>query len=215
MLVMEMSNKKQEIPAIRFNGFTDAWEQRMLGDITSKIGSGKTPRGGNSVYTQNGIPLLRSQNIYNDRVNIEDIVYITDSIDKEMANSRVEKNDVLLNITGASIGRSAVYGLSSKANVNQHVCIIRPIHEVHSYFVQLNLSSPIGQKQIDLNQAGGGREGLNFQQIAKMSFNFPHFSEQTKIGAFFKQLDDTIALHQRELELLKQTKKAFLQKMFV
>ena len=131
------------------------WEQRELGDITSKIGSGKTPRGGNSVYTQNGIPLLRSQNIYNDRVNIEDIVYITESMDKEMANSRVEKNDVLLNITGASIGRSAVYELSSIANVNQHVCIIRPIHEIHSYFVQLNLSSPIGQKQIDLNQAGG------------------------------------------------------------
>ncbi len=211
---MEMSNKKQEIPAIRFNGFTDAWEQRMLGDITSKIGSGKTPRGGNSVYTQNGIPLLRSQNIYNDRVNIEDIVYITDSIDKEMANSRVEKNDVLLNITGASIGRSAVYGLSSKANVNQHVCIIRPIHEVHSYFVQLNLSSPIGQKQIDLNQAGGGREGLNFQQIAKMSFNFPHFSEQTKIGAFFKQLDDTIALHQRQLDNYKELQKSLLQKIF-
>ena len=81
-------------PEIRFPGFTDDWEQRKLGDITSKIGSGKTPRGGNSVYTQNGIPLLRSQNIYNDRVNIEDIVYITDSIDKEMANSRVEKNDV-------------------------------------------------------------------------------------------------------------------------
>ena len=202
-----MAEEEKRAPDIRFQGFFDDWEQRELGDITSKIGSGKTPRGGNSVYTQNGIPLLRSQNIYNDRVNIEDIVYITESMDKEMANSRVEKNDVLLNITGASIGRSAVYELSSIANVNQHVCIIRPIHEIHSYFVQLNLSSPIGQKQIDLNQAGGGREGLNFQQIAKMSFNFPTYSEQKKLGVFFKQLDDTIDLHllkQRQLELLKQ-----------
>lgn len=65
-----------------------------------------------------------------------------------------------------------------------------------------------------MNQAGGGREGLNFQQIARMTFFFPNKEEQAKIGTFFKQLDDTIALHQRKLDLLKETKKGFLQKMF-
>ncbi|MDV7710765.1 restriction endonuclease subunit S [Enterococcus faecium] len=207
-----MSN--DTLPEIRFPEFTDEWEQRKLGEVTVKIGSGKTPKGGSAVYSEKGIPLLRSQNIYNDRVNFNDIVYITKGIDDSMANSHVLKDDVLLNITGASIGRSAVYSKEHLANVNQHVCIIRPGKNVNPFFIQLNITSPKGQKEIELNQAGGGREGLNFQQIARMTFFFPNKEEQAKIGTFFKQLDDTIALHQRKLDLLKETKKGFLQKMF-
>ncbi|PQG81055.1 restriction endonuclease subunit S [Enterococcus faecium] len=207
-----MSNDTQ--PEIRFPGFTEDWEERKLGEVTVKIGSGKTPKGGSAVYSEKGIPLLRSQNIYNDRVNFNDIVYITKGIDDSMANSHVLKDDVLLNITGASIGRSAVYSKEHLANVNQHVCIIRPGKNVNPFFIQLNITSPKGQKEIELNQAGGGREGLNFQQIARMTFFFPNKEEQAKIGTFFKQLDDTIALHQRKLDLLKETKKGFLQKMF-
>ncbi|MMZ66413.1 Type I restriction modification DNA specificity domain protein [compost metagenome] len=132
-----------------------------------------------------------------------------------MKNSRVVKNDVLLNITGASIGRSAVYRYSVCANVNQHVCIVRPAEGYNSDFVQLNLTSPKGQGQINNNQAGGGREGLNFQQIGKMSFLFPSIEEQDQIGSFFRSLDQLTTLHQRELDALKETKKAFLQKIFV
>ena len=205
---------EENSPTLRFDGFTMKWDQRKLGDVTTKIGSGKTPKGGNSVYTQSGVPLLRSQNIYNDRVNFEDTVYITESTDNEMANSRVEKNDVLLNITGASIGRTAVYEMSSHSNVNQHVCIIRPIYEIDSYFIQLNLTSLNGQKQIELNQAGGGREGLNFQQIGKIVFSYPSSGEQKKIGDFFKRLDKTTSLHQSKLEKLLELKNVLLGKMF-
>ncbi|KXY14131.1 restriction endonuclease subunit S [Bacillus cereus] len=206
--------KDKRIPDIRFSGFTGYWEQFNLGSIATKIGSGKTPKGGNQNYKSEGIPLLRSQNIFNDKVNFNEVVYITPEIDEDMANSRVQKGDVLLNITGASIGRSAVYKLNHKANVNQHVSIIRPSGGVNPYFIQLNITSEKGQKQIELNQAGGGREGLNFQQIAKMSFYFPDILEQGKIGDFFIQLDNTISLYQKELVILKQTKQGFLQKMF-
>jgi type I restriction enzyme S subunit len=209
-----MTEAEKRVPELRFKGFVDDWEQRELGDVTAKIGSGKTPKGGSSVYSQSGVPLLRSQNIHNSRVNFEDIVYITESIDGEMANSRVEKNDVLLNITGASIGRTAVYEQMSSSNVNQHVCIIRPKHEIDSYYIQQNLISTNGQKQIGLNQAGGGREGLNFQQIAKMDFFFFFLREQNKIGTFFKRLDDTIALHQRKLNLLNRLKKTYMDVLF-
>lgn len=202
------------MPSIRFSGFTTNWEQLKLRDISKKIGSGKTPRGGRTVYTDVGIRLLRSQNIYGDRVNFGDVVYITQKMDLEMSNSRVEKNDVLLNITGASIGRTAVYELSNHSNVNQHVCIIRPKNNVNSDFVQLNLSSYKGQKQIELNQAGGGREGLNFQQIAKMNFYFPTFQEQSKIGLLFKQVDNTITLQQQLLTDYNQLKKTLLQQLF-
>ncbi|PFW89214.1 restriction endonuclease subunit S [Bacillus toyonensis] len=206
--------KNKRTPDIRFPGFTGYWEQCNLGNISTKIGSGKTPKGGNQNYKSEGIPLLRSQNIFNDKVNLNDVVYITPEIDEDMANSRVQKGDVLLNITGASIGRSAVYKLNHKANVNQHVSIIRPSDKVNPYFIQLNITSEKGQKQIELNQAGGGREGLNFQQIAKMGFYFPDLLEQDEIGEFFIQLDNTIALYQQELTILKQTKQGFLQKMF-
>ncbi|WP_339178062.1 restriction endonuclease subunit S [Bacillus sp. FSL R5-0560] len=203
------------VPEIRFAGFTDPWERCELGEITLKIGSGKTPKGGKSSYVLEGIPLLRSQNVYDDLIDLNDVAYITPQTDEEMKNSRVVKNDVLLNITGASIGRSAVYRDSSPANVNQHVCIIRPVEGYSSDFIQLNLTSPNGQQQIDNNQAGSGREGLNFQQIRKMSFTFPSIEEQDQISAVFKKLDYLITLHQRELNSLKNLKKSLLQQMFI
>ena len=201
-------------PEIRFKGYTQDWEQRKLENITLKIGSGKTPKGGSTVYVESGIPLLRSQNIHSNKVNFEDVVYITEDINKQMLNSSVLKDDVLLNITGASIGRSAVYTADIPANVNQHVCIIRPNQEGNSFFIQLNIVSTKGQKEIDINQAGGGREGLNFQQISKMTFSYPSIEEQMQIGSFFKQLDETIALHQDKLEKLKQLKKGYMQLLF-
>ena len=185
------------VPEIRFKGFTDDWEQRKLGDIAVKIGSGKTPSGGKSAYVENGIPLIRSQNVNGDKVDFADIVFIDEATDESMANSRVYTNDVLLNITGASIGRSAVYKGLESANVNQHVCIIRPTEGYQPDFSQLNLSSDNGQKQIDASQAGGGREGLNFQEIGKMQFSFPSLNEQKYIGRYFNNFDNLITLHQR------------------
>ena len=201
-------------PKIRFKGYEEDWEQRKLSDITLKIGSGKTPSGGKNAYVDDGIPLIRSQNINNDRVDLEDIVFIDEETDNSMENSRVFTDDVLLNITGASIGRSAVYRGKDKANVNQHVCIIRPTKDFDSDFIQLNLASNFGQKQIDASQAGGGREGLNFQEIGKMSFMFPSNQEQMKIGVYFNHIDYLITLHQRKCEETKKLKKYMLKKMF-
>ena len=185
-------------PAIRFKGFTDDWEQRKLGEITFKIGSGKTPLGGEKAYKSSGIPLIRSQNIICDKVDLTDVVYIDENTDNEMANSKVRYDDVLLNITGASIGRSAVYKEKYAANVNQHVCIIRLINGYSSAFLQLNLSSDFGQYQVDKSQAGGAREGLNFQQIARFSFSYASSKEQEKIAKLFTTLDRLITLHQRK-----------------
>ena len=215
MLQKMFPQNGKRVPEIRFVGFTEDWEQRMLSDITLNIGSGKTPSGGKNAYVDDGIPLIRSQNINNDRVDLEDIVFIDEETDNSMENSRVFTDDVLLNITGASIGRSAVYRGKDKANVNQHVCIIRPTKDFDSDFIQLNLASNFGQKQIDASQAGGGREGLNFQEIGKMSFMFPSNQEQMKIGVYFNHIDYLITLHQRKYEELQKIKKFMLQNMFI
>lgn len=215
MLQKMFPQNGEKVPEIRFDGFTEDWEQRKLGDITVKIGSGKTPSGGKSAYVETGIPLIRSQNVNGDKVDFADIVFVDETTDESMANSRVYTNDVLLNITGASIGRSAVYKGLESANVNQHVCIIRPTEGYQPDFIQLNLSSDNGQKQIDASQAGGGREGLNFQEIGKMQFCFPSLNEQKCIGRYFNSLDHFITLHQRKCNELKEIKKYMLQNMFV
>ena len=214
MLQKMFPRNGEKIPEIRFAGFTDEWEQRKLGDITTKIGSGKTPCGGSEAYVDDGIPLIRSQNVHDDVVDLSDVAYIDEETNKSMENSLVAYNDVLLNITGASIGRSAVYKGAKPANVNQHVCIIRPTEDYSSDFIQMNLASSNGQKQIDSSQAGGAREGLNFQQIGKMEFAFPSVDEQNKIGTYFSNLNNLITLHQCECDALKEVKKFMLQNMF-
>ena len=102
------------------------WQQKRIGFSTTKINSGKTPTGGSESYQTEGIMLIRSQNVYDEGLRLEDVVYIDDETHAEMRNSRVATDDVLLNITGASLGRCAVYDLEDEANVNQHVCILRP-----------------------------------------------------------------------------------------
>lgn len=205
---------EQNIPEVRFKGFSDKWKERNLNEITFKIGSGKTPKGGDASYVLEGIPLLRSQNIYNNSVNFRNVAHITPQTHADMKNSCVLKGDVLLNITGASIGRSAVYNSSAQANVNQHVCIIRLQKGFNSAFTQLHLASSRGQQLIDNNQAGGAREGLNFQQIGRMEFTFGAIEEQTKIGNYFQKLDTLINQHQQKHDKLSNLKKAMLEKMF-
>ena len=142
------------------------WSVLKLKYCTTKIGSGITPTGGADVYQDNGILFLRSQNIYEDDLRLEDVVYISDEIDAQMSNSRVYYGDVLLNITGASIGRCRCFDRNVRANVNQHVCIIRPNKlKINYKYLQYILNSDLGQTLVKTGQTGANREGLTFEQI--------------------------------------------------
>jgi len=112
------------------------WEAKRIGYLTSRISSGKTPFGGSDVYVDEGIIFLRSQNIYDEGMQLDDVVFISETVDAQMAVSRVQPKDILLNITGASIGRSCVVPIDfPPANVNQHVCAIRMENQDHVRFV--------------------------------------------------------------------------------
>ncbi len=156
------------------------WEVKRLKMIVSKIGSGVTPSGGSTVYLTSGIPLLRSQNIHFDGLRLDDVAFISDEIDEGMSNSRIQDGDVLLNITGASIGRCYyVPNGFGKGNVNQHVCIIRPfLDKVDTNFLYYIIRSEIGQTQIKLQQTGANREGLNFEQLKNFGFPVPESIEE-------------------------------------
>jgi type I restriction enzyme S subunit len=142
--------------------------------LTSKIGSGKTPSGGAEVYVDQGVIFLRSQNVHNDGLHLDDVAFIKESVDVEMHGTRVQPGDVLLNITGASIGRSCAVpvGLGA-ANVNQHVCIVRPLAFVESTLLAFAITGSHVQDEIRLNQVGGNRDGLNFDQVAGLTIPIP------------------------------------------
>ena len=158
------------------------WEIRGLKYLASKIGSGITPRGGAESYQSDGISLFRSQNIHFDGLHMDDIVFIDEDTHEAMSNSKVLNGDVLINITGASIGRCYyIENLQGEANVNQHVCVVRPGPKIETKFLYFVLRSHVGQHQIDLSQAGSGREGLNFEALGNFNIVLPPLDEQQMI----------------------------------
>jgi type I restriction enzyme S subunit len=136
------------------------WEVAKLNAHASKVGSGVTPKGGSDSYLSSGIPLIRSQNVLVGSLSLDDVVFISSEQHEKMRNSALSPNDVLLNITGASIGRCAVLPADFEVgNVNQHVCIIRTDVTLSPHFLCQYLNSEMGQKQIGKFQAGGIARG--------------------------------------------------------
>lgn len=190
------------------------WEVKKIKHVTSKIGSGITPLGGGSNYIDGGIPLLRSQNIHFDRIDLNDVARISEFTHNSMKNSKVRKGDVLLNITGGSLGRCFYVDSNEEMNVNQHVCIIRPNKKINTIFLNMLLASEIGQKQIWFFQQGGGREGLNFQAIKNFYLPLPDLEEQQKIAIYLDKqaakIDQAIALKTAHIEKLKEYKSVLI-----
>ena len=147
-----------------------------LDQLASRVGSGITPTGGESVYTPEGVLFIRSQNVHFDGLRFNDVAYIPERIHLSMLRSEVFENDVLLNITGASIGRCCrMPNIDGYANVNQHVCAIR-LHgstEATAGVLAAVLESRIGQHQIAQLNAGGNREGLNYKQVRSFVLPWP------------------------------------------
>ena len=155
------------------------WVWTTIEEICSKIGSGSTPRGSN--YSANGIPFFRSQNVYNDRLVYDDIKYISEEVHQKMKGTEVLANDLLLNITGGSLGRCAVVPTDFNCgNVSQHVCIMRSVLVEPEYFHALVLSSFFAKS---MKITGSGREGLPKYNLEQMGFPLPPLAEQQRIVA--------------------------------
>ena len=207
--------KLKNTPTLRFPEFKGEWELKKLGEITEKVNSGKTPLGGESVYVEKGILFIRSQNVLDSKLSFENSTFITEKINNTMKNSVVKANDILLNITGASLGRSCVVPNNfTVGNVNQHVCIIRLNKENEPYFIQPIFSSEKGQNIFTSLQTGSGREGLNFQSIRGMTLPFPTLTEQQKIATFLTTVDEKLQALKQKKSLLEQYKKGVMQKIF-
>ena len=190
------------------------WEIRKLKTIVDKVGSGVTPRGGGSVYVDEGIMLLRSQNVYFEGFKLNDVAFITEAMDKEMGNTRVKEGDVLINITGGSIGRCHFVPKGfPRANVNQHVCIVRPRNFSSKYLYYL-LRSNFCQLQVELQQTGGNREGLTSAALKNFVLSIPPENEQKKIIDYLDEKDKglqySIEICQKQISLLQERKQIII-----
>ncbi len=168
---------------------SDVMSERVK-DVAAKITSGVTPKGGASGYLDSGIPLLRSQNVHFDGLRLNDVAYISAETHAGMSGSQVKPGDVLLNITGASIGRCAfVPDGFGEGNVNQHVCIIRPGPCVDHQFLAAFLSSAMGQDQILSTFTGASRQGLSHSDLGLIRIPFPKIKVQREIVGRIEQHD--------------------------
>lgn len=170
------------------------WEVMELKTLVEKVGSGITPTGGEKVYKNEGRFFLRSQNVGWGTLLLDDVAFIDEQTHQSFKSTELEFEDVLLNITGASIGRSSIADMRIVGgNVNQHVCIIRPNRKYLSpYFLNAFILSQRGQNLIDSYQAGGNRQGLNFEQIKSFRIPVPPLKEQTAIANLLSTWDKAI-----------------------
>ncbi len=156
------------------------WEVKELGDVVSHVSSGSTPKGGSSVYQDHGFMFIRSQNVLNLGFDFSDVAYISSEIHNSMKRTWVKNGDVLLNITGASIGRVNYYqGEDDISNVNQHVCIIRPnTSKIKPEFLTHLIGFATYQRKILGENKGATRQAFNFKQIRGFKIILPPLEVQ-------------------------------------
>ena len=207
-------HKKLNVPNLRFPEFQGEWEKCKLGTLTTKVGSGSTPKGGNAVYTSAGHCFVRSQNVGMGYLILDEIAHINDVIHQKHKATELKEDDVLLNITGASIGRTAIATKEIEGgNVNQHVCIIRANSKVNPKFLCNYIQTKKIQNYIQSLQTGGSREGLNFEQIRSFPISLPNIAEQNKITQLLDKLNERIATQNKIIEKLQSLIKGIAQKI--
>ena len=189
------------------------WKVMKLKHVTSKIGSGSTPRGGAEVYQDSGIMFLRSQNVYNDGLKLDDVAHIVDGVHQKMKGTQVKYNDILYNITGGSIGRCCCYDREDEANVNQHVSIVRPKGIIAKYLMY-NLQSDNAQRQLRETLKGGNREGLAAVTFKEFLILTCPKEEQNQIVShierMFVNIDRAISNATKQISLLQERKQIII-----
>ena len=197
------------IPQIRFKGFTDDWEERKLGELSNIVGGG-TPSTSNPEYWDGDIDWYAPAEIGEQSYVSKSKKTITE-LGLKKSSARILPVGTVLFTSRAGIGNTAI--LAKEATTNQGFQSIVPDqNKLDSYFIFSRTNEL--KRYGEVTGAGSTFVEVSGKQMSKMSIMVPELLEQQKIGSFFKQLDDTIALHQRKLELLKEQKTGFLQKMF-
>ncbi|TOL78775.1 restriction endonuclease subunit S [Vibrio parahaemolyticus] len=195
------------------------WPIVKLGDYCSKIGSGATPKGGNSVYLDHGeISLIRSQNIYNEGFKSDGLVYITPEAAQKLKNVIIEPNDVLINITGDSVARVCLAPNEFlPARVNQHVAILRvdPEEFDHRYLRYFLTSTKMQNYLLTIASTGGTRNALTKSMLESLEVSKPLLDVQKRIGDVLESFESKIELNSRTNQTLEEMAQAIFKSWFV
>ena len=221
----EQNKKLNKLVKSRFNEmFGDpvlnemGWEKHRLSKLTLKIGSGATPRGGRESYVNEGIALIRSMNVYDGKFILKDLAYLTNVQAEKLNNVIVESDDVLLNITGASVSRCCIVPqIILPARVNQHVSIIRcKKHLLSPIFLnQLLITSEFKSLLQKIGESSGAtRQAITKNQIEELTIPLPPLSLQNEFADFVGQVDKSQLAIQKSLEELETLKKSLMQEYF-
>ena len=181
------------------------WNTDVLKDICTKIGSGSTPRGGKESYIDEGISLIRSMNVHNAYFEYKDLAHITLDQAEKLNNVVVEHDDLLFNITGASVARCCVVPSDVlPARVNQHVCILRCREKINPIFLQgLLVNENYQGKLLQIAKSGATREAINKQQLESLEIMIPPLELQNQFASFVQEIDKSRLLNNHSLLLLK------------
>jgi type I restriction enzyme M protein len=185
-----------------------------LKDLTSKIGSGSTPRGGESAYIEAGITLIRSQNVYDNEFYKEGLVFIDDDQAKKLNVVTVEENDILFNITGASVARCCIVNKEYlPARVNQHVAIIRTNEKALTKYVQqILVSSKYKNELLNLADNSSTREAITKAQLEDFKIPIISIQEQKRIVSQIEDIETEISKLEEEISFIPQKKELVLKK---
>ena len=198
----------------------DGWEEKALLALTSKIGSGATPKGGRKVYIDEGCHLIRSMNVQYNEFKYEDLAHITDEAAEQLKGVEIQENDVLFNITGASIARCCVVPTDAlPARVNQHVSVLRLKQDVLPRFLSYILNSPRHQKELlEIGEAGSTRQALTKTDLENHVICYPNIDSQTKLSNTLDFLKSKVDRLQENYDKISQEcdalKQAILRQVF-
>ena len=206
-----MAEKK---PQIRFEGFTDDWEQRKLSEIYKDIGNAfvgtATP-----YYVEEGHFYLESNNIKDGQINHNTEVFINDEFYEKQKDKWLHTGDMVM-VQSGHVGHAAVIPEELDCSAAHALIMFRnPKTEIEPYFLNYQYQTVKAKKKIENITTGNTIKHILASEMQEFVVDLSSYEEQKKIAGFFRDLDDIITLHQRKLEKLKNIKKSMLEKMFV
>ena len=206
--------EEKKVPALRFRGFDNAWEQCKLSDIYQNIGNAfvgtATP-----YYVENGHFYLESNNIKEGFINHNTEIFINDEFYEKQKDKWLHTGDIVM-VQSGHVGHTAVIP-EELNNTAAHALIMfrNPKEKIEPYFLNCQYQTFKSKKKIDNITVGNTIKHILASDMQEFVVDFTSYEEQSKIAVYFKSLDNLIILHQRKLEKLKNIKKSMLEKMFI
>ena len=208
-----MNAQRANVPKLRFPGFTDDWEQRKLSTLCENITVG-IANSATHAYRENGIVMFRNQNIKENHLDDEDVIYIDKDFEKKYKNRRLKANDLLVARTGYP-GTACVVPEKYEGAQTFTTLIARLKEGTNPFYACQYINSDYGKKYISATQIGGGQKNSGAGILENMPIMLPPtVEEQDIIAVCFTYIDSIITLHQRKLDQMKEYKQGMLQKMF-